>query len=139
MIILARYCRYWRIPRIKREMKGYKYWCTYLFDKVYWLWRDHCWIEWVRRRKMVKWGRHIIRWNKQHYIDSKWESKISVLPTGKLQIFPNNEKWYCNYRHYYKKVRKLYNIYIKNPLYGKLYSRHNRNKLLQEGITWSWE
>lgn len=113
MIVLARYCRNSRIPRKKKNKSRN----SLLFDKVYGIWRDHCRIEWTRWR-LQKWRWYIIRWETEHYTDSKWENKISVSPKGRLCIFPYlSEHQRCVLRMYKNRIRKKYNIYIKTPFY----------------------
>jgi hypothetical protein len=136
MIILARYCRWWRMKKTTQQEKQLKYRNLYLFDEVYWLNRDHCRIEWVQRKmKSNRW--YIIRWDKQNYIDQRWENKISIIPKWRLLILPNHRikiLWYNQTQLYdmwrgtiFKPLRRLYNIYIKNSIYRYLYIRRLRN------------
>lgn len=111
MIILARYCRLSRISR-KRKNKSRT---SLLFDKVYGIWRDHCRIEWTRW-KLQRWRWYLIRWDPQNYIDKEWNHKISILPSGKLWVYPS-EHTMQRLRMYKNRIRKKYNIYIKTPFY----------------------
>lgn len=113
MLILARYCRHSSMQKKVKEAKGLKTRNIYLFDKVYGIWRDHCWIEWKTLR-VTKGRWYIIWWDPQHYIDKNGEYKMSITPSGKLWILPS-ENTMCTIRMYKNRIKKKYNIYIKTP------------------------
>ena len=119
MIIIWRYIRSGRIHKEKATMKWYRNRNTHLLEPVYWLYRDHCWIEWQPRYYMKYWW-YLIWWNHQRYIDSQWYEKSSVVPTWKICLFSRSDKKYMFWRRYiYKPMRKWYNVNIKNMFYYK--------------------
>lgn len=87
----------------------------YLFEPVYWLNRDHCWIEWKKFKLTEGWW-YLIWWVKQVYTDSKGEIKTSILPQGIFTLYAITIHQLNKLRHYRNKVRKIYNIYIKNKM-----------------------
>ena len=115
MIIIGRYVRGSKMHQNKQIEKWYTNRNIQLFDPVYWIGRDHCWIEWAKRKFLTPWW-YIIRWKYQRYIDSKGYEKQSVIPYWKcrLTISKANYDWYR--RVIYKPVKKRYNINIKSKV-----------------------
>jgi hypothetical protein len=122
MIILAKYQRSSRIR--KQAVKVYR--TSRLFDPVYWIGRDHCWIPSPWSDWYIRWNWYIIIWSMERYIDARGYEKTSIIPKYKLWLFRHHKKkvfgkniheWYSLWRwSVYKPIKKRYNVNIKSKL-----------------------
>lgn len=74
MIILWKYQRYSKMHKYKAKDKWYNTRTVYLFDPVFWLWRDHCRVENIKY-KFKPDKRYILIGKKQ-----KYDNKTSITP-----------------------------------------------------------
>lgn len=109
MIILARYERVGKMHRNIAQKKELKTRKVYLFDKVYWIARDHIRVEGVNW-KLKQWGWYLIIWKREEYTRHKSNTKdVSIKPKIKIWL-SLSEHQKNNLRMYKNKLRKVYNV-----------------------------
>ena len=124
LIIMIIIWKYERTSRIHKDaVKTYR--SSHLFSPCIGIGRDHCRVPFTW--KYIKWLWYIIIWSKSDYIDKNGFYKSSITPRcilgipslGKKKVFwKNSTQWYDLWRGcIFKPIRRLYNIYIKNPVY----------------------
>ncbi len=126
MIIIWRYQRHSKMICHRAKSKRYENRFIYLFDPVYWICRDHCWVEWTPRKpnhfNYKCW--YILIWSRQRYVDQHWTEKCSIVPKLSFKLSPTIYQIDL-YRMYRNRLRKFYNINIRPCILRIYYTAKN--------------
>lgn len=106
MIIIWKYQKQSKIHPGYRKVSKY----SSLFDPVYWIGRDHCWIPCDYRFQKKCW--YLLRGRIDRYIDKNWNEKSSIIPSWYIRLSPTIYQ-IDMYRMWRNRIRKFYNINIR--------------------------